>query len=588
MKQLKIKQINIYQTLKQIKFMKSKNIFRTMAAIVVMFAVCINVNAQIDRKKVKESKAKAKETTTQTTTQPAASTAPTADDAQRRQAIKDGLKAIPTNLNAILTNTTLFDSPEEQANKIILAPDGVYKIVKRRVDIREEGITILGTEGDMKNYIYPGAILIANSDLVVGKPTPLSGIVRGKVKLFADFKTKSRQEMQAVTATSGNISGEVNRIIQSLFNNGPVVPTKSDVVAKMYSSEEEMMLDFKCSASFLGAKGDASLNTKSNSQKFLLSINIMQDFYTLQLDDEYVQNIADLFADNVTFDDIKKQITINGKQQPLAIVTSVTYGRRIYSKQEKTSSDFALKGYQSFEYKGVATATASANQDISKKNWSESAKQHSRGGASIAKEILNCSSIADMKKKVAEDFYITDANEVVPVAYTLAVLTGPSMGGAFNPSFTGKYYYTESIQKLPSKIPLRIKNDSNHTYYVKLYAAKRWTIQDEKVLPNPEKDVLIFDQGYGKGMDHYAETMIDFTRQNKYIEGYDGGVTLKLEIWYNDGKKYSNRFEGYIRVDGRNTGDTSGTECIQLRISKDSENTPKLNGANGGTLLWRQ
>ena len=526
--------------------MKLKNIFRTLAAIVVMFAVCNNVNAQ--------------------------------DEASR---IREGLRAIPSNLQDILTNKSLFNAPQEDKEQIIIIGSDAYKYVRIPKSVNQTGPLLSDTPDQ---NIYPGAIVIANADLTLGKPTPLSGVPRGKVQLFADFQTKANQIMQPVAATNGSISIEVNSIIQKLFtgNGGSVSPKYTDVETKMYSSIQEMMLDFKCSASYLGNKVSAAFSQQTKTEKFMLSVNLIQDFYTLRLDNGYKDDVSLLFANGVTWNEIQKAITINGKQQPLALITSVTYGRRVYFLNEKSASEACIKGSEKVTIQG--TADLSAKQELSKKTEDTKNKLLTRGGGSLLSIALT-NTTKEALEKVVANTYVKDANDLVPVAYEMVVLTGPALGTTLNPTFSGQIYLTESMQKLPNKIPMVIKNDSNHSYWVKLYAAKVWTVANGKA--TYKSDVLVYSKEFGKEQKNYQNETVTLPSNNQYIEGYEDGRTLKLEIWYGNQKKLENL---YIRIDGRNQGkeDTPMPHnCIDLRISKKSESMPYLNPDGNHTVQTR-
>jgi hypothetical protein len=477
---------------------------------------------------------------------------------QRRNQIKDGLKGISTSSSNFM-NGTLFNAPSEKLTQFVINGNNAYKIVKQQQSITNAPMCILSDKVNDPN-IYPGAIVYANSGLTEGTPTPLAGVSRNKVRIYSSIGTTIKE----VNPNSADVQTAINQIKNEL-GNITLTAAANNVSSQIYTSKEHMMLDFKCKASFLGSSINAGLNTTSDKSKLMLTINVEQDFYTMGIGDEYKDDPAMLFANNVTWADIRN--ASGGK--PLAIIMSVTYGRRIYNVKTEETSNCSLNGYQKFNYSTMADM--SAKQELTSTQKSASSILVERGGGSLGTSLFGTSTEQEVKDalKTNSAYSVNTSTQLVPVSYTLAYLTGSSISTQVDPTFNGKYYTVETLQKLPSKISTSIKVDAGdkatQKVYVRLIAAKLWTVKPGQD-PTYTENVVVLEQAHDKGESKYWDKIIDYSGKNQYMEGYDDGLTFKLEVELG-GKRM---IDTYIRMDGKNVGKNdvvSGPEKIGLRIS---------------------
>lgn len=323
------------------------------------------------------------------------------------------------------TALTITMPSEEEMPKFIGSGDVIYQLTTepKNVNNPQDEFFVDNTDN-----IYPGAIVFANKDLANGDPT-LAGLGYGKVTVSVDFNTGGSGSRSGVTNSPDGIRKAINEILNEAASNGKKSSITFQYNASSNTSLASMVANFNVSASFLKAK--AKVNTTVSSKEISVTDveEYKQPYYTVTITQE--ADKSKYFASNVTGNAIEAKMKQFGNA-PLAIISSVTYGRRVYHFKEFSSSDFMFKGNQSASGYGQSLRS---NQDITKKSTAKKEWIYVTGSDKVTSGgILGGKSV---KKAMEEKVYFDpQTDQAVPIAYKVIFL---GSGKTAKVSTTGSY-----------------------------------------------------------------------------------------------------------------------------------------------------
>ena len=362
-------------------------------------------------------------------------------DKSRRDAINNGFNGQVSKDNAAaLTRTPLAD---EKLPSIIVNRSGeayILENVTKKAEVSGEEMFAMPTSG-----IYPGALVYADKDLADGKPT-LVGLSYGTVTLYLDFDNGKQAYKEGVINDAAHVREAIYELLrQNSGNYAP--PINLNAKKTTYSSSAKMALDLNVSAKFLGSTANVDTHTSTTETSLVEVQDFTQAYYTVTAVQE--PDKSKYFGDDITWAQIQQKINQNG---PIAMINSVTYGRRAYKFYEYKTSDFNFTGSQSGSYSGVS---ASAKEDITKSSKASKEWMYIKGGnSSMAKEILTGSEI---NAAAAGNLEIGPNNQGVLLTYTASYLAS---GRHCTASTTASYNETAYI-KCPHTVRWEIKNRAN-------------------------------------------------------------------------------------------------------------------------------
>lgn len=219
--------------------------------------------------------------------------------------------------------------------------EGNEYIVVTREKCTVDGEFDISIPAGNMDVTYPGALLLANSKLVDGKPQPF-GAKRGKTMLTLNLPGMTEDSTCEVAETSyGTVLSGMNKILNRWYESygGKYqVPANMSYVGGIVSDRKEMQLKFGCDVAFLEDNLKIDFDAISKKKTSVYLVKYMQVFYSASV--KPFAEPADAFADGVTV----KQLENNGmnNDNPPAYVGSVVFGREIYLKFESTCSESEL------------------------------------------------------------------------------------------------------------------------------------------------------------------------------------------------------------------------------------------------------
>lgn len=445
-------------------------------------------------------------------------------DKARREAINKGFSNNIGNDNA--KALTISVGGNDNLPAYIEVGSRALELVREEVSVNSQSDQIFAA-----NYenIYPGAIVFADQSLADGDPT--LAFDGGTVDLRVNFNTGNRSHT-GVLNNAHSINDEIGKILEEAkYSPSPNLQYKS-----YYSSSlSEMAIGMKVNAKFLSVNAKVDMSTSKTESHVYETQDYTQEYYTVSIT-QHPTDQSLYFADNVTWEQIANKIRSNNNA-PLAIITSVTYGRRAYKFYDYSTKDFKFKGSEEVQAYGQ---TLSSTQDIAEKSETKNVWMYLSGGdtessgAILKGDEINTAISSKLKFNV-------NTNQGVPLYYTVRFIAS---GRTANVSTTGKYYKT-SYRELPGAVEYTFRNNCTHVagagFKMRLdYKVFRFDSRGQKQYVPQGKGV---EDGYSRYTEHEIgfgnkKTGLLDLQPGEYIEG-----PLRLQIrckttsngkWHND------------------------------------------------------
>ena len=476
-----------------------KKLFLILAAI----AVCCVASGQTTRRSISRGGIKratqVKETTTTTTQQSSSSNS----KAALNTAIKNAV-AGKENVT-VLTKTPVSDGT---LPKIIVNNQGeAFILTTKTTDIRDAGSNDIFAAD--QSTIFPGAIVYADKDLADGRPT-LVGLSYGTVDLTIDFDNGATTDKRGVRNDLSSIRNAINEILRS-GQAGYAPGVQFNSVMKSYTSTSKMCLELGMDAKYLSNQVKVDTKTTNSESKIVNVQDFTQKYYTVSVTPYDDQNLYKYFGD-VT----PAQITQKLQGKAVALINSVTYGRRIYHFEEYKTSDFTFTGKQSANVNiGGVSGSTSLAQDITKSSKSSHDWLFILGGSTKpATDVANGMTVRQAFTNEGS-LQIGPSNQGIPISYTAIFLVNRR---ALTAKATGSYTET-SYTKLPKTVRWEIKNRANAAGDCVKFKAMYNVIEVTGNAQNGYRYEVI--KGTGTGEKSYADYF-----ERKFSQGQNRTVTM--------------------------------------------------------------
>ena len=363
---------------------------------------------------------------------------------RRHEDINAGLRGIEHKAYDLL-NSNMYDDDYSYPEAIEDASDRdfAYILDKRESSFSEKEIYVRGSGYE---NIYPGAILFVDSDITSGSPNPLGRIPRSKISIYGDFLAGGNPSQSDINPNNSDVRMAINNIMHTLLSDSRYdAPGAQRPRTKIHTSQKSLMMDLGVDSSFAGCNVNVRASATSSEQSFIQATTLDQDYFTIRLKDDWHQDPASLFADSVTWDDLKSEIG----NKAIAIVTSVTYGRTFSYMKEYSARQFTFDSSQKVSGYGQS---ASASQSLAESSSYTNDEIFNLGGTSLTISALRGKSTQhELEEAMADNMRFSHANQGVVTKYTIQLITGPAPGRVVRPLYSGKQYqvgYTKCPRRL--------------------------------------------------------------------------------------------------------------------------------------------
>ena len=333
-------------------------------------------------------------------------------EAKNAASLDDYLKAIaPKNKKTLLvdkgTGTGVVANSEvkEGSNKD-------FYIIRRTKESVSDMTADLGTLGANINGIYPGAVVHADSGLVDGHPTVLSGsdLKRKPVTVGIDINGNTQEPITVENPTQMKVMAAINKQVQNWLNTGNTAAANMSYKSAMaYDSKQlDTQLGVKDAADKYGI--DIKANIAAERKDMLVCFN--QIYYTARVSQETAN---DLFDESVTPETLAKH-GVTKENPGVAEVTSMDFGRQIVVK---LSSDNVTREVE------AAWKASVGNAGIENKNKYKDVMENTTfsvyaygGSTSPAGQLITTThDIAEVNKIIAGDIDFKKGSAAAVMSY---------------------------------------------------------------------------------------------------------------------------------------------------------------------------
>lgn len=411
-----------------------------------MLAVIVPASGQNTRS-IRQRGTTVRQSTTGTTSTATTSSTTSTSSSSREKEVNNYLLSLAKNENvSVLTKTPYGD--KAMPNIIVNDAGEAFILTTKTVSITDPASEDIFTNDE---NIFPGAIVYADKNLADGHPT-LVGFSYGTVDLTINFDTGGKTTYRNIKNDLGTINDTRYQMLRELTGNyAPPVGAAS--TEESYSSTSKMCLKLGVDANYLKNSVKVSTSTTNEESKIVKIQDFTQKFYTISISEYDDQNLYRYFG-NVTAQQLKNKL--EGKS--IAVISSVTYGRRIYNIDEYYSSDFNFTGSQTASASiGGLSMSASSEQNITKNSKSSSNRLVIIGGSQApAQEVMRGKTA---RQALANEgaLMIGPANQGVPISFRARFLISRKF---LMSKPTGSYNETSYV-KCPKIVKVKVWNQAN-------------------------------------------------------------------------------------------------------------------------------
>lgn len=299
--------------------------------------------------------------------------------------------------------------------------------------------------------IFPGAIVFADRDFADGRPT-LVGLPEGYADIYVEFNTGSHTPEEQIKLNKKAVENYIFKIVNG-GQAGFAPPVNFNAQTHYCSSTSEVMFAIGCDAKYMKDQVKIDTKTTNNETKVITVQNFTQKFYTVSVTPYPITELYKYFGNGVTEQMFRQRVG----NKPIAIINSVTYGRRAYYFESYHTTDMTFTGSQSASVNvGAVQVKATGAESIARSSETKDVFMFMLGGSDKPSEdILN-------GKTVREAFgaegrlAIGPANQGIPISYTARFLAS---GRSVQSKAIGKTTEVTYI-KMPKMVNWEIKNNA--------------------------------------------------------------------------------------------------------------------------------
>lgn len=337
---------------------------------------------------------------------------------------------------------------KQSGTELRLIDGEAYNVKYTKMNTGKTSSSQFAVIDDVAAITYPGALVIANTNLANGTPTPINDIDRCTNTLTISGITLKDGKTASITVNPQDYSTVKEAVTELVSRRAQ----GSDVTAKIQCSIETVYSEKQISAK-LGVSSDIIKKlkldleaVKSGKSKSVL-MNFQQIYYTVSAN---VQKGSFAFADDVKVSELQRQ-NINS-QNPPAMISSVNYGRVVYVGVTTNDTSLDVKGALEAAYSHIDGSISAEYKDILNKcSFSVFVLG---GSAGEAGKFIKVNNYDDFRNILAEDCSFTDATKAAPVSYTARFLKNGDL--ATSQCITD---YVEAVATKAPGIPLKLKAD---------------------------------------------------------------------------------------------------------------------------------
>ncbi|NFE94039.1 thiol-activated cytolysin family protein [Clostridium botulinum] len=369
-----------------------------------------------------------------------------------RDTLKNEINDIDKNIYGLSYNPDkILSSKGESVDSFVPAQGfdtpNKYIVVKREKKSISDSTADISIIDSINDRTYPGAIQLANRNLVENKPDIIS-CKRKPITISVDLPGMSEDGSKVVNSpTYSTVNSSINSLLDTWntkYASKYTIPTRMSYTDAMVYSKSQLSTMFGCNFKILDKALNIDFNSIFKGEKQAMVVAYKQIFYTVSVDAP--EKPSDLFGDNVSFDELALKGVDN--ENPPAYVSNVAYGRTIYVKLETTSKSANVK---------AAFKALVSNQDISGNTEYEDILEQSSftatvlGGGAEAHNKVVTKDFNEIQNIIQNNSVYSPKNPGYPISYTSTFLKDNRIATVNNKT---EYIETTSTEYTNGKIIL--------------------------------------------------------------------------------------------------------------------------------------
>jgi len=307
--------------------------------------------------------------------------------------------------------------------------EGSTYIVVTREKCGYEGNFDVAVPTAFDDITYPGALLLANNDLLDGRPQQLAA---DREPLDFTVTLPGADDLSfRVEPNYKNVLAGINARLAHFFESRGQkweFPANFQYSSSLVFDEKELALKFGCDITYLKQKLGVDFSRKSTDKRSIYIVRFKQVFYTVSA--ERPTRPADVFGETTTWEDLARA-GVNEKHPPL-FVKNVQYGRQIFLKFESSLSATELES----TVKGVCNCgglhvDAHLEADYRAKLDQVEVSVVALGGSTSAFKAMRLGSLDDVKtinSIIWEHTELSPSNPAAPLNYYTVFLKDGAPG----------------------------------------------------------------------------------------------------------------------------------------------------------------
>ncbi|MCR5407697.1 MAG: thiol-activated cytolysin family protein [Bacteroidales bacterium] len=301
--------------------------------------------------------------------------------------------------------------------------------------------------------IFPGAVVYADQDFADGRPT-LVGLPVGTADIFVEFNTGSRTPEKQVKLTKKEVSNYIYSVLDAPSTGaGHVPPTNFNTKTHYCTSTSAVMYAIGCDAKYMKNNIKVDTKTTNNETKITTVQDFTQKYYTVSITPHPSTELYKYFGSEVTADMLKQRVG----NRAIAVINSVTYGRRAFYFRSYHSKDMTFTGSQYANIGvGAVTVKATGAESIAKSSTTDDVFLFMLGGSTGPAAAINSGKTIREAFSTEESLKIGPSNQGVVLTYTARFLAS---GRAVEAKPAGKTREVSYV-KMPKMLNWEIKNNA--------------------------------------------------------------------------------------------------------------------------------
>lgn len=250
-----------------------------------------------------------------------------------RQEIDQAIRGLNYNKYQILShNGEMVDSFVPKEGKL---SNGKLIVIERKKKSLTTNPADISVVNSVIDRTYPGALQLANRDLVENRPT-LMMVERKPIDISVNLAGLENNTVTVENPTYGNVTKAINELVNKWsreYGATHTLPAQLQYTASMVHSKSQVSAALNVNADFLEKSLGIDFKAIGSGEKKVMVVAFKQIFYNATA--KIPTNPSDLFADGVTVKTLRNA-GMNDENPPV-MVSNVAYGRTIYVKLETSS-----------------------------------------------------------------------------------------------------------------------------------------------------------------------------------------------------------------------------------------------------------